>query len=53
MEGMSKKMKDLSKAFEELKKISEENNESVLEKYFEKFTNFMNDWANGYKNQKN
>ena len=52
MEEMNKKMKDLSICFEDLKKLFEENNDSVMENYFEKFTNIMDDWATGYKNQR-
>ena len=47
---VSQKMKDLSKAFDELKVLYE--NDGVIDKCFERFGEFMSDWSKGYDNQK-
>lgn len=49
-EELNKKFKDLSKAFKDLQNIYE--NDGVLDKCFDKFSEFMGSWSEGYKNQK-
>lgn len=49
-EELNKKFNDLSKAFKGLQNIYE--NDGVLDKCFDKFSEFMGSWSEGYKNQK-